>query len=104
MKISCALIVSLAVAGAGAQHASALNAPRTLHHSRSQHIVETHRAAHHSAAKAAPAVRPVGVHHASKLGSGAATIRRASLHGRHHRYYERFTASSFATSDQVTGD
>jgi cell division protein FtsI/penicillin-binding protein 2 len=38
------------------------------------------------------------------VGSGAATIRRASLHRRHRHYYERFTASSFAGSDQFMGD
>src|SRR5581483_4170608 len=68
--------------------------------------VETHhRAAHaaasHETAKAAPArtTRSRG----AKIGNGAATVRRASLHARHH-YYERFTASSFATSDQFAGD
>src|SRR6266567_3410694 len=104
MKLSCALIVSLAVTGAGVERVSALNAPHTLHHSRSQHIVESHHATHHAAAKAAPAAKPVSVHHSAKLGSGAGTIRRASLHSRRHRYYERFTASSFATSDEFTGD
>jgi cell division protein FtsI/penicillin-binding protein 2 len=31
-------------------------------------------------------------------------VRLASLHARRHHYYERFTASSFATSDEFTGD
>ena len=31
-------------------------------------------------------------------------MQRASLHVRRHRYYERFTASSFATSDIFAGD
>jgi penicillin-binding protein 2 len=106
MKFSCALILGLAVAGAGIERASALNAPHTLHHSRSQHIIETRHAAHHAAAKAAPAPAHQGVsaHSSAKLGNGAATIRRASLHSRRHRYYERFTASSFASSDQFSGD
>ena len=38
------------------------------------------------------------------MGNGAATIRRASLHARRHHYYERFTASSFATADEFSGD
>src|ERR1700676_5318982 len=106
MKLACALIICLAVAGSGAERAIALNAPHTLHHSRSQHIVEPHHPLHHAAhaaAKATPAHQPV-VHRSAKVGNGAATIRRASVHGRHHRYYERFTASSFAGSDQFTGD
>jgi penicillin-binding protein 2 len=106
MKFSCALILGLVVAGAGADRVSALNAPHTLHHSRSQHIIETHHAAHHAAAKAAPAPahQAVSAHGSAKVGNGSATIRRASLHSRRHRYYERFTASSFASSDQFSGD
>src|SRR5580692_4828781 len=109
MKLSCALIISLAVAGAGAEQAFALNTPHTLHHSRTQHIVETHHPVHHAthtaAKSAATSSAPARAHHAAaKVGNGAATVRRASLHGRHHRYYERFTASSFANSDQFTGD
>jgi penicillin-binding protein 2 len=112
MKLSCALIVGLAVAGAGAGRVDALNAPHTLHHPRSQHIIDTHRPVHHAAhaaAASAPGYQPAAAHHAAahsaaKVGNGAATIRRASLHGRRHRYYERFTASSFASADQFTGD
>jgi cell division protein FtsI/penicillin-binding protein 2 len=76
--------------------------------------VETHKTHHaaHESAKAAP--KPAakatsrsavvrGTRHSSKLGNGAPTIRRASLHGR-HRFNERFTASSFAGSDQFAGD
>lgn len=108
MRLSCALFFSIALTGAGVQHAAALNAPapRTLHHTRSQHIVETHRSAHRATAKATPAkARTTMAHRAkgAKVGNGVATVRRASLHSR-HRYYERFTASSFATSDQFTGD
>ena len=40
----------------------------------------------------------------ANAGNGSATIRRVSLHARRHRYYERFTASSFATADELTGD
>ena len=112
MRLSCALIVSLAVAGAGAYQAEALNAPHTVHHSRSQHVIDTHRTARHSAhaapAKAAPAhakTAPLAsARRNAKLGNGSATIRRASARSRHHHFYERFTASSFATSDQFNGD
>jgi len=106
MKLSWVLIVSLAFACAAAEQSSALNAPRTVHHSRSQHIVQPHRSARsakHSAAKAVSS-KPAVVHRSAKVGNGASTIRRAGLHGRHRHYYERFTASSFASSDQFNGD
>jgi membrane peptidoglycan carboxypeptidase len=106
MRLSCALL-TIALAGSGAASAAALDAPHTLHHPRSQHLVETHRAHHaavssHAAAKAAPKTT-VRSRRSARVGSGAATIRRVSIHGR-HRYYERFTASSFAGADQFAGD
>jgi penicillin-binding protein 2 len=104
MKLSWVLIVSLAIACAAAEESSALNAPRTVHHSRSQHIVQSHHTAHHAASKAVPSTQTAVAHHSAKVGSGAGTIRRAGLHGRRHHYYERFTASSFASSDQFNGD
>jgi cell division protein FtsI/penicillin-binding protein 2 len=77
--------------------------------------VETHHARHstHASTKAAAPARtrarsaPAAVHtrrRAATVGNGAATIRRASLHVRRHHSYERFTASSFATSDEFAGD
>ena len=55
MKLSCALIVGLAMVGSGAEDAAALNVPHPLHHSHSSHISETHRAVHHAThAAAAP--------------------------------------------------
>jgi membrane carboxypeptidase/penicillin-binding protein len=122
MRLSCALIFSFALAGTGAASAAGLDAPHTLHRTRSQHLVETHKT-HHSAAhatvhesakagpkaakgspKAAPRSAVVHGRHSAKVGNGSATIRRASLHGRRHYYGERFTASSFAGSDQFSGD
>jgi penicillin-binding protein 2 len=114
MRLSCALIFSIALGAIGAVQAAALDAPHTLHRTRSQHLVESrhaHHAAHsavhssakaHASAKASPA-RTVR-HHSARVGNGAATIRRASLRTHRHRYYERFTASSFAGSDQFAGD
>ena len=76
MKLSCALIVSLAVAGSGAEQASALNVPHPIHHSRSSHISESHHTAHHAAAaSASPAHKRVA--RSAKVGSGAASIRAA---------------------------
>ena len=94
MRLFCALTVSLAIAGSGAEYASALNVPHPIHHARSSHL----SAAHHAAGATASAHRQVASHSAR-----AGTIRRASLH-RRHRYYERFTASSFATSDEFSSD
>src|SRR6185437_16737302 len=117
MRLSCVLIAGIALAGAGAARGAVLNAPHTLHHSRTQHLVQSHHhavhAVAHSSARTSTAARTTGAvrttrtharHHASGLGNGAATIRRASLRGRRHHYYERFTASSFATSDEFAGD
>ncbi|UWZ82120.1 penicillin-binding transpeptidase domain-containing protein [Occallatibacter riparius] len=120
MRLSCALIFSFALAGTGAASAAGLDAPHTIHHSRSQHLVETHKTHHasahatvHHSAKAAPKATAKAApktatarrtRHSAKAGNGAATIRRASLHGRRHYYGERFTASSFAGADQFSGD
>ena len=116
MRLTCALFVSLALVGSGAAHAAALDAPHTLHRTHTGHLVESrhhthhvvHRAAAHSTAhqatthQATTHARATTLHHA---GNGAATVRRASLRvRRHHRYYERFTASSFATSAEFAGD
>ncbi|HEY1495891.1 MAG TPA: penicillin-binding transpeptidase domain-containing protein, partial [Candidatus Solibacter sp.] len=121
MRLSCALIFSFALAGTGAASAAALDAPHTIHRTRPQHLVESHHtrhaaahatakgpakaAAHNAAPKASAKTAVVRTtRHSAKVGSGAASIRRASLHGRHHYYGERFTASSFAGSDEFAGD
>ena len=93
--------------------ALALNAPHTLQHAKSTqtHLSEAHRSAsHHTAAHATAAhsstrtvVHRSTMHHTRTAVSTHATVRRASIHVR-HRYYERFTASSFATSDIFAGD
>ncbi len=110
MRLSCVLMFNLALVGVGSgTHALALDTPHTLHHSHSQHIIETRHGARHATA----AARAAGTHAAAsaasashtsrRVGNGAATIRRARLSVR-HRYYERFTASSFASSDIFAGD
>jgi membrane carboxypeptidase/penicillin-binding protein len=95
--------------------AVALNAPHTLHRVKPQpHLSTSHRtstrhtASHttksstavHTSSAAARAVN-------TRTGKALVAGSRATLHTaavRRHRYYERFTASSFATSDIFTGD
>jgi penicillin-binding protein 2 len=88
MRLSCVLALGLALAGFGATvpDAASLTVPRTVHHKAgTPHLSTARRTRAHA--------------------SGArATMHRASLSTRHHHYYERFTASSFATSDIFAGD
>ena len=108
MRFSCVLLVNLALLGTGGS-AIALDAPHTLRHPRTTHLVEPHRAARQAVSHVAAAgSAKTATHHtragATHASSGAGTIRRASLGVRHHRYYERFTASSFATGDIFADD
>ncbi|HWE86496.1 MAG TPA: penicillin-binding transpeptidase domain-containing protein [Terracidiphilus sp.] len=118
MRPLFSLLSGIAFVAAGMAHAAVLDTVHsTTHHARPQHLVETHRAAHrahhatastaaHSVSKAAPAHTRTARRSVSsaKVGNGATTIRRVSLHARRHHYYERFTASSFATADELSGD
>ena len=119
MRLFCVLALGLVLAGfgGGSRQATALDAPHTLHRAKSPHLIQqprhaarrgVARAAARATAKTATASAQVtfskGKHGRSpKVGSGAATIRRVRLHGR-HRFFERFTASSFASSDIFAGD
>jgi penicillin-binding protein 2 len=108
------LIVSLV----GVIGATALSVPRSLHRPKATNprLVEPHRSAGHRAAShvAGAAARSVTSHSNPRVASagtqprltarGRASARRASLTIRHHRYYERFTASSFASGDIFAGD
>ncbi|HTH42288.1 MAG TPA: penicillin-binding transpeptidase domain-containing protein [Terracidiphilus sp.] len=81
--------------------AFALNAPHTLHRAKPQsHLSSSHRTgARHVRAKA----KTTGTRKAAVVTSGSkARLRKTVVH--RHRYYERFTASSFASSDIFTGD
>ena len=126
MKLSrtctLALLPTLAIAFLGLTRAAALDAPHTLHRTRSTepHLADTrrHRAAAHPASHAAApaektapiraskaqAAGPVPTRGRARTGArSAASLRHASLTSRHH-FYERFTASSFASSDIFAGD
>jgi penicillin-binding protein 2 len=87
--------------------AAALDAPQALHRTRAanSHLTpakhtRSHHAVHHSAAATSSGHRS-----ARSVASGSrATMRRASLRVHRHRYYERFTASSFASGDIFASD
>jgi penicillin-binding protein 2 len=113
MKLSCVLLLNLALVGS-VPSAVALDATtRPLQHGKSAHLVQPRRAVKHSAKTAAakPAVPHAGATHTPRtagssraVGNGASTIRRTRLGVRRRRYYERFTASSFANGDIFSGD
>ncbi|MGA3009132.1 MAG: penicillin-binding transpeptidase domain-containing protein [Terracidiphilus sp.] len=93
--------------GAGAQVATALDAQRPLHHSRTTEprLTEPRRTAHHAAGTAAArsATAHATVSHRASA-RGRASARRVSYTRSRHHYYERFTASSFAKGDIFAGD
>src|SRR6266581_1862529 len=106
MKLSCVLLAALGFTGL-APRAVALDATsHPLHHSKAAHLVQPRRAVKHvvttGAAKAA-APKAWVTRTSRAADNGAASVRRTRLSVRHHHYYERFTASSFASSDIFAG-
>jgi beta-lactamase class D len=120
---ACALVLI----GFGVGAAAALDTPVTPHRARASesHPAAPHRAAHRAAGSkasrpaansssahagathAAPKAAPAGQRaHLTARGRARAGARRVALttRRRHHRYYERFTASSFAKGDIFAGD
>ncbi len=126
MKISrvwaFGLLPGLVFTVLGTAGAATLDVPHTLHHVRTAppHLTESHRrhtAPHAAAAVGKPATTQAAARHAAKdaapsaqrarltpRGTARAALRRAALTTRRHRFYERFTASSFAGSDIFAGD
>ncbi len=120
MKLSriSAFGLLLLAPGVAALFAAALDAPHPLHHSRAaeSHLSESHHASHRAAARRSAAARAGATHGAQKTlqdrsqprltarGSARAGARRVALTRRRHHYYERFTASSFASDDMLAGD
>jgi penicillin-binding protein 2 len=108
VRVFASGLALVVVASMGAV-AFALDAPHTLRHAKpaNQHLSVTshsrsrHAATHHSVSATTP------THHrkyaAGSTHSGA-TLRHASLRIHRHRYYERFTASSFASGDIFADD
>jgi penicillin-binding protein 2 len=99
MKLSCFLALALGVAGlgVGATNAAALDVQHNTHHSKtsSKHLVSKHSTVHS---------RKSSVRRVRKSSSGATLHRTVVTRTRRHRYYERFTASSFAKGDIFAGD
>jgi membrane carboxypeptidase/penicillin-binding protein len=113
--------------GAAAGGAAALDAPRTLPHAKKaiSHLAESRGASHPAAHAARPAGKSTTAHagaarggathatpkaahagqqaHLTTRGNARTAGRRAALATR-HRYHERFTASSFASADFLSGD
>lgn len=117
MRVFCAkafgMAAVMALAVWGVSQAAGLDTPHTLHHSRmtEPHLTQTHHSAAHRAAarrtthttaKAAPAKHAVQT---AARTTGGATAHKVVLarRSRRHRYYERFTASSF-TKDDIFAD
>ncbi|HEY1767813.1 MAG TPA: penicillin-binding transpeptidase domain-containing protein [Terracidiphilus sp.] len=109
MKVSCVWTIGLALAASsmGAGSAHGLDAPQKLHHSRTTepHLTETHRTASHHGVRSASIASHTGAHriHTGVAVRSRAHLRRASLTV-HHRYYERFTASSIVDGPVGYGD
>ena len=80
-----------------ARRATAHHAASPAAKSSSNHSSTAHATPSHTTAKTAPA-------HLTPRGQSRASARRAALTSRHHHYYERFTASSFANGDIFSGD
>jgi beta-lactamase class D len=114
---ACALV--LIGFGFGAGVAMALDAPHTQRNAKAieSRLSAVHRTlSHHATAHAAkPATARAGATHAASVrqparltarGNARAGVRRASITTtrRRHRYYERFTASSFAKGDFLADD
>ncbi len=108
MRLSCVFALGLAAMGmfADANGAAALNVQRNVRHTKPSHITETKHSTHRSGAVSttAHAKSTASAHRVHTSAASSAAIHRAVLTTRHHRYYERFTASSFAKGDIFEGD
>jgi penicillin-binding protein 2 len=103
MRLSCVMAIGFAWVGLGAGETGllALDAPHTLHHAKptTQHLsASTHSRSHHAVAHRAGTAAHRGT------AANSSSLHRASLRVHRHRYYERFTASSFASGDIFADD
>lgn len=103
MRLSCVIALGLAIIGSslGAGRAVALDVQHSVRHKRAtaRHLVVRH----HSSTAIAHSRTSTTVHRVRTTRSSA-SLHRAVLTRRHHRYFERFTASSFAKGDIFADD
>jgi penicillin-binding protein 2 len=106
------------ILGVSAACAPALDAPQTLHHSKSRsesHVTATHHTVAHVSSTHTSTVHHTyagrtGAHvaarttSASRLTATAGAHLRSASYRRIHHYYERFTASSFIQGENGAGD
>jgi penicillin-binding protein 2 len=106
------------ILGVSAACAAALDAPQTLHHSKSRsesHVTATHHTVAHVSSTHTSTVHHTyagrtGAHvaarttSASRLTATAGAHLRSASYRRIHHYYERFTASSFIQGENGAGD
>jgi membrane carboxypeptidase/penicillin-binding protein len=111
MRLSCVLALGLATIGlgAGANHAAALDVQRNIRHTKptTHHITEAKHTTRHSgtSASAKRAKTTTSTHKVRTSATSSTSVHRAVITThRRHRYYERFTASSFAKGDIFEGD
>jgi penicillin-binding protein 2 len=117
MALPCVAVLALVSGAFHGSAAAALDVPHTIHHAKraQPHIVESKQGVHHKSpgtthvAAHAPAGHVTGktaTRTAGKAAPHAAVhgrVQRTTVVSRRHRSYERFTASSFVTS-QGEGD
>src|SRR5271155_3169540 len=112
--LSCVAAIAMVCGAAFGFNAQALDVPAKVHHARSTgpHLAASKTAAHPVHHRTQTSAHVTGAHSttrsvsSSRGASHVAThvqVRRATLASRRHHYYERFTASSFVTS-QGDGD
>ena len=112
--LPCVAAIALVCGAAFGFNAQALDAPAKIHHSRStaSHLAASKTATHPVHHRAQSSAHATAAHSTTRSASSArgashtaahAQVRRATLASRRHHYYERFTASSFVTS-QGEGD
>lgn len=103
MRLLGVFALGLAVIGlgAGSHCAAALDVQHPVRHAKtSSHHLAAKRTTHHSTTSSASSHRV----RATASRSGASLHRAVLTRTRHHRYYERFTASSFAKGDIFADD
>jgi len=103
MRLLGVFALGLAVIGlgAGSHCAAALDVQHPVHHAKtSSHHLAAKRTTHHSTTSSASSHRV----RTTASRSGASLHHAVLTRTRHHRYYERFTASSFAKGDIFADD